>query len=86
MQEQPKSDNKKASRRQKPSTGNETDVVQAYLSRHVELSGELPPLRTLPYGRLGDAWYSGDYGASWKLATQKAPFGRRAFFGAVVIG
>ncbi|CAJ1373179.1 unnamed protein product [Effrenium voratum] len=62
------------------------NVVQAYLSRHVELSGELPPLRSLPYGRLGDIWCSDDEGSSWTLVQQSAPWGPRAYFGAVAAG
>ncbi|CAK9036137.1 unnamed protein product, partial [Durusdinium trenchii] len=70
------------SRRTANATGR-LDVVQAYLSRHVELSGELPPLRSLPYGRLGDVWWSEDEGATWNMAQQVAPWGPRAFFGSV---
>ncbi|CAE7215524.1 ADO2 [Symbiodinium sp. CCMP2592] len=61
------------------------DVVEAYLSRHVELSGELPPLRSLPYSRLGDVWWSTDEGSSWTLMQQMAPWGPRAHFGAVAV-
>ncbi|CAL1149909.1 unnamed protein product [Cladocopium goreaui] len=72
------------SRRQSNFTGM-LNVVQAYLSRHVELSGELPPLRSLPYGRLGDLWMSEDEGTSWTLLQQKVPWGPRAFFGAAAV-
>lgn len=59
------------------------DVIEAYLSRHVELNGELPPLRSLPYGRLGDVWQSDDMGATWTPVSSRSPWGPRAFFGAV---
>ncbi|CAE8613896.1 unnamed protein product, partial [Polarella glacialis] len=62
-----------------------SNVVEAYLSRHVELNAELPPLRSLPYGRLADIWRSDDAGATWTLETQTAPWGSRAFFGAVAV-
>eukprot|EP00929_Paragymnodinium_shiwhaense_P018433 TRINITY_DN12907_c0_g1_i1.p1 TRINITY_DN12907_c0_g1~~TRINITY_DN12907_c0_g1_i1.p1 ORF type:complete len:1272 (+),score=255.53 TRINITY_DN12907_c0_g1_i1:90-3905(+) len=60
-------------------------VIEAYLSRHVELSGELPPLRSLPYGRLGDIWRSGDLGASWVNVLRRTPWGPRTFFGAEAV-
>lgn len=63
----------------------QSDVIQAYMSRHVELNGELPPLRSLPYGRLGDVWSSKDLGSSWSMASGSTPWGPRAFFSAVVV-
>merc|ERR1719487_1486243 len=61
----------------KVNTTNITNVIEAYLSRHVELNGELPPLRSLPYGRLADVWRSSDLGTSWTLITSSAPWGPR---------
>lgn len=60
-----------------------SNVIEAYLSRHVELSGELPPLRSLQYGRLGDLWSTTDRGRSWALMSESSPWGPRAFFGAI---
>ncbi|CAE7336360.1 ADO2 [Symbiodinium natans] len=74
---------KRAGKRRNATAG--LDVVEAYLSRHVELSGELPPLRSLPYSRLGDVWWSADEGSSWTLMQQMAPWGPRAYFGAVAV-
>uniref|UniRef100_A0A7S0A4F6 LicD/FKTN/FKRP nucleotidyltransferase domain-containing protein n=1 Tax=Pyrodinium bahamense TaxID=73915 RepID=A0A7S0A4F6_9DINO len=73
------------SRKNKQSNSSASSVVEAYLSRHVELNGELPPLRSLPYGRLADVWRSDDLGSTWNLITSEAPWGRRAFFGAVPV-
>ncbi|CAK0903765.1 unnamed protein product [Prorocentrum cordatum] len=64
--------------------GSKSNVIEAYLSRHVELSGEVLPLRSLPYGRLADVWRSDDLGATWAQSTSM-PGGRRAFFGAVAL-
>eukprot|EP00931_Biecheleriopsis_adriatica_P105533 TRINITY_DN80097_c0_g1_i1.p1 TRINITY_DN80097_c0_g1~~TRINITY_DN80097_c0_g1_i1.p1 ORF type:complete len:1213 (+),score=251.50 TRINITY_DN80097_c0_g1_i1:167-3640(+) len=74
----------RASRRRTNVT-TQLNVVEAYLSRHVELSGELPPLRSLPYGRLGDVWWSDDAGANWQMKWASTPWGARAFFGAVAL-
>lgn len=62
-----------------------SNAIKAYLSRHVELSGELPPLRSLSYGRLGDVWRSDDLGATWSMVSQSTPWGQRAFFGAIAV-
>lgn len=75
----------RASRRRANVTSSDVNVIEAYLSRHVELSGGLPPLRSLPYGRLGDVWRSDDAGASWTRNSRSAPWGPRAFFGAVAL-